>query len=169
MSFRQTWCYALCASFLMLVPVQGQIPKSILASRTNADATSPRDATAGASALAAGCANGICYHGGPVMLGAPTVYYIWYGNWAANGIPNGNHTVALGFDETVVSSSGLRVFNVIINGQTVLANFDIFQTAGFGTAIIQSFPVSVSGSQVVIQVTALTAARPPRVNIVAIQ
>ena len=44
-----------------------------------------------------------------------------------NGIPNGNHTVALGFDETVVSSSGLRVFNVIINGQTVLANFDIFR------------------------------------------
>src|ERR1700693_63787 len=25
--------------------------------------------------------NGIIYHGGPVMLGATHVYYIWYGNW----------------------------------------------------------------------------------------
>lgn len=25
--------------------------------------------------------NGISYHGGPLMLGTPTVYYIWYGNW----------------------------------------------------------------------------------------
>lgn len=28
--------------------------------------------------------NGIDYHGGPVMLGAPNVYYIWYGNWSGN-------------------------------------------------------------------------------------
>jgi len=29
-------------------------------------------------------ANGISYHGGPVMLGNVGVYYIWYGNWAGN-------------------------------------------------------------------------------------
>jgi len=29
-------------------------------------------------------ANGIDYHGGPVMGGTPNVYYIWYGNWAGN-------------------------------------------------------------------------------------
>src|SRR5947209_812697 len=28
--------------------------------------------------------NGISYHGGPVMLGAVPVYYIWYGNWSGN-------------------------------------------------------------------------------------
>jgi hypothetical protein len=28
--------------------------------------------------------NGINYHGGPLMLGATNVYYIWYGNWAGN-------------------------------------------------------------------------------------
>lgn len=28
--------------------------------------------------------NGILYHGGPLMLGAPNVYYIWYGNWSGN-------------------------------------------------------------------------------------
>jgi hypothetical protein len=29
-----------------------------------------------------GNVNGISYHGGPVMLGPTSVYYIWYGNWA---------------------------------------------------------------------------------------
>jgi hypothetical protein len=28
--------------------------------------------------------NGITYHGGPLMNGTPTVYFIWYGNWAGN-------------------------------------------------------------------------------------
>jgi len=28
--------------------------------------------------------NGINYHGGPVILGATNVYYIWYGNWSGN-------------------------------------------------------------------------------------
>ena len=28
--------------------------------------------------------NGIFYHGGPLMLGTPTIYYIWYGNWSSN-------------------------------------------------------------------------------------
>jgi hypothetical protein len=31
-----------------------------------------------------GTSNGIVYHGGPVMLGTTTVYYIWYGNWSGN-------------------------------------------------------------------------------------
>lgn len=29
-------------------------------------------------------ATGIGYQGGPVMLGTPDVYYIWYGNWSGN-------------------------------------------------------------------------------------
>jgi len=31
-----------------------------------------------------GTSNGIVYHGGPVMLGTTTVYYIWYGDWSGN-------------------------------------------------------------------------------------
>ena len=51
----------------------------------------PKDATGrgGGTALSlAGVANpdaiGIGYGGGPVMLGTPDVYYIWYGNWSGN-------------------------------------------------------------------------------------
>ncbi len=32
--------------------------------------------------------NGIVYHGGPVMLGAVKVYYIWYGDWATSSAPS---------------------------------------------------------------------------------
>ncbi len=28
--------------------------------------------------------NGISYHGGPLVLGTPNAYYIWYGNWSGN-------------------------------------------------------------------------------------
>jgi Phosphate-induced protein 1 conserved region len=28
--------------------------------------------------------NGINYHGGPLLIGGPNVYYIWYGNWSGN-------------------------------------------------------------------------------------
>ena len=28
--------------------------------------------------------NGIDYHGGPLMVSGPNVYYIWYGNWSGN-------------------------------------------------------------------------------------
>jgi hypothetical protein len=31
-----------------------------------------------------GGANGISYHGGPVMSNGVNVYYIWYGNWSGN-------------------------------------------------------------------------------------
>lgn len=28
--------------------------------------------------------NGISYHGGPLLLGTPNIYYIWYGSWTGN-------------------------------------------------------------------------------------
>jgi hypothetical protein len=32
--------------------------------------------------------NGISYHGGPVMLGTTSIYYIWYGNWTGSSAPS---------------------------------------------------------------------------------
>jgi hypothetical protein len=31
--------------------------------------------------------NAMLYHGGPVMLGTPNIYYIWYGSWTGNTAP----------------------------------------------------------------------------------
>jgi len=35
-------------------------------------------------AVKPGGSNGISYHGGPVLLGTPKAYYIWYGGWSGN-------------------------------------------------------------------------------------
>jgi Phosphate-induced protein 1 conserved region len=39
------------------------------------------EAKVGGAARPNQCPNGICYHGGPVLSGTPTIYVIWYGNW----------------------------------------------------------------------------------------
>jgi len=45
------------------------------------------------------------------------------------------------------------VFNVLINGQTVLANFDIVGQAGAGVALDKQFTVNVTNGQISIQLT----------------
>jgi len=68
-------------------------------------------------------------------------------------VPNGTHTVNLKFGEIYFSSPGQRVFNVLINGQTVLANFDIVGQAGAGVALDKQFTVNVTNGQISIQLT----------------
>lgn len=45
-------------------------------------------------------------------------------------VPNGSYLVKLKFAEIYFDTAGKRIFNVAINGQTVLANFDIFAESG---------------------------------------
>jgi hypothetical protein len=55
--------------------------------------------------------------------------------------------VRLHFAETYWSSAGSRVFNVSINGTTVLTNFDIFAAAGAkNKAVIEQFVESANSS-----------------------
>jgi Malectin domain/Glycosyl hydrolases family 18/Putative Ig domain len=69
-------------------------------------------------------------------------------------VPNGTYTVTLKFAEIYWTAPGQRVFNVIINGQTVLSNFDIVAQAGTGkTAVDRAFSVFVTGGQITIQFT----------------
>jgi hypothetical protein len=71
-------------------------------------------------------------------------------------VPNGSYTVTLKFAEPYFLSSGSRVFNVAINGSSVLSGFDIVTHAGGSfTAYDQSFPVTVTGGQILIQFTSV--------------
>jgi hypothetical protein len=78
----------------------------------------------------AGPGNGISNHGGPIMTGTKTAYYIWYGNWAGNtattiltdfansigGSPYFN------INTTYTNSSGGKVDNsVVYGGATTVA------------------------------------------------
>ncbi|HXB97722.1 MAG TPA: glycosyl hydrolase family 18 protein, partial [bacterium] len=45
-------------------------------------------------------------------------------------VPAGSYQVTLKFAETYFTAAGSRVFNVAVNGATVLTNFDVFAAAG---------------------------------------
>jgi len=71
--------------------------------------------------------------------------------------PAGSYTVTLKFAEIYWTSPGNRVFNVAINGTTVLSNFDITAAAGAAfKAVDESFPVTTNGGNITIQFTAVT-------------
>ncbi|ADV83929.1 malectin domain-containing carbohydrate-binding protein [Terriglobus saanensis] len=62
------------------------------------------------------------------------------------------HTIRLHFAETYFKVAGARTFNVTINGNTALTNFDIFAASGgINKAIVEEFtlPASDSGSYVI--------------------
>jgi poly(3-hydroxybutyrate) depolymerase len=81
-------------------------------------------------------------------------------------IPNrsGAQTVTLYFAETYLTAAGQRLFNVSINGATVLSSFDIYASAGGqNKAIGKTFNTTANSSgQVVIQLT--TGTENPKVN-----
>jgi len=57
-----------------------------------------------------------------------------------NLTPGGTYTVRLHFAEIAFTSAGARLFSVVINGSTVLSNFDIFATAGGANkALVEQF------------------------------
>jgi len=76
-------------------------------------------------------------------------------NYTVPGLaPNAQYTVLLHFAETYWTAAGQRVFNVAINGTTVLSNFDIYATAGANTALVEQFTANANSSgQIVIAYT----------------
>ncbi len=97
----------------------------------------------------------------------PTLYQtIRYGNSTYTvPVAAGTYNVTLKFAELTQFYSGGRVFNVSLNGNTVLSNFDIYANAGALTAIDKTFTVS-TGSQIVIQFSSVVGN--PIVNAIAI-
>jgi glucuronoarabinoxylan endo-1,4-beta-xylanase len=83
-----------------------------------------------------------------------------YGNftYAIPGLVSGRtYTVRLHFAEIYWTSSGQRTFNVSINGQQVLTNFDIYSIAGgVDKAIVKPFSATANSSgQITIQFTSV--------------
>ena len=73
-------------------------------------------------------------------------------------VPNGTYTVNLKFAEIYFTSSGQRVFNIVVNGQTKLASFDPFAAAGGANrAIDKSYSVTVTNGQLDIQLVAIVS------------
>jgi uncharacterized protein (DUF362 family) len=68
------------------------------------------------------------------------------------------YTVRLHFAELYQTATGKRVFNVVINGTTVLSNFDIYAVAGAAyKAVLREFTATASSSgQIVINFNTVT-------------
>jgi fibronectin type 3 domain-containing protein len=72
-----------------------------------------------------------------------------------------SHTVLLHFAETYFPAAGDRVFNVAINGTTVLSNFDIYATVGKNAALVEQFTATANSSgDIVIAFTTGAANQP---------
>ncbi|HVY39038.1 MAG TPA: malectin domain-containing carbohydrate-binding protein [Polyangia bacterium] len=72
--------------------------------------------------------------------------------------PSAAYTVRLHFAELFQTAAGKRVFNVLINGTTVLSQFDIFATAGAAfKAVVREFTTTANASgQIVVNFNTVT-------------
>gem|GEM_PF-4826084 len=83
-------------------------------------------------------------------------------------VPNGTYSVTLRFSENYVSQRGLRVFDVLIGGQPVLTNFDVFAAAGGKyRAYDRSFTVTVRDGRLLISFVARKSE--PSIKAIAVQ
>jgi hypothetical protein len=83
-------------------------------------------------------------------------------------VPAGSYNVTLKFAEIYFSSTGMRKFNVSINGQSVLSNFDIVAAAGGALrAIDRQF--SVSALNGVITIDFIPVVENPKISAIEIK
>ncbi|HPD18407.1 MAG TPA: glycosyl hydrolase family 8, partial [Candidatus Goldiibacteriota bacterium] len=68
-------------------------------------------------------------------------------------VPDGTYEVTLKFAETYWTSAGARVFDVLIEGTTVLDNLDIYSQVGANYAYDRTFVVTVTDGQLTITMT----------------
>ena len=79
--------------------------------------------------------------------------------WADRGayqfdVPNGNYKVDLSFAESLRDKKDQRLFDVLIEGQPVLQNFDAFVAGGYNKAFTLTFPAVVTDGQLTVEFVA---------------
>lgn len=80
-----------------------------------------------------------------------------FGNFSYSiPLTNGSYTVILHFAETYFTSNNSRKFNVAIEGQTVLSNYDIHAKVGANTATTEQFNVNLTDGTLNINFTTVT-------------
>jgi hypothetical protein len=131
--------------------------------RINAGGAAFTDTTGVAWSADSGFNGGGTYSAATAIAGTTAQALYQSERWSAAplqyqfAVTNGAYTVKLKFAEIYFTTAGQRVFNVLINGQTVLSNFDIFAQAGANTAIDKQFAVNVTNGSVVIQLISLVS------------
>ena len=100
---------------------------------------------------------------GPAALYQPEHTGVF--TYTVPGLNSGTtYGVRLHFAECYFSQPKQRVFNVLINGTTVLPNFDIVAAGGANTAVVKNFNATAVAGQIVIGFTAIANADQPKVD-----
>lgn len=90
-----------------------------------------------------------------------------WGEYRISNIPNGDYLVTLRFSEQQVHGPGLSVFDVAIEGQTVLEDYDVFAQVGLDYASDRRFAVEVLDGE--LNVTAGPVVGEPHLAAVAVE
>jgi hypothetical protein len=98
---------------------------------------------------AGGKTSGISYHGGPVMTGGVTMYYIWYGNWAGNTAT----TILTDFAQNIGSSPYFSINTTYYNG----SNTHVSNSVIFGGSTTVGYTQGTSLSDAAIQAVVSSA------------
>ncbi len=118
-------------------------------------------------------ANGITYHGGPLMLGTTNVYFVWYGNWGTDTAPtiltdlvrNAGNSPYYNINTTYSDASGHKVANALAHAGTVnvgatlgtsLSDAQIFSLVS-GAIGSHALPLDANGIYVVMTAPDVTA------------
>ena len=90
--------------------------------------------------------------------------------WTIPGLnPLGGYNVRLHFVELSSTAAGQRQFNVLINGEQVLTNFDIFaETGAINTAIVEEFYTTADENGIIEIQTTFGAANDPTIEAIEI-
>ena len=81
-------------------------------------------------------------------------------SYAISGLPPGNYHIVFNFAETYHNASGRRIFDVVVEGKTVIDNLDIFAAVGANTAHNLYSSVSVNDGTLNIQFTNASVDQP---------
>ncbi|MDZ7263196.1 MAG: malectin domain-containing carbohydrate-binding protein [candidate division KSB1 bacterium] len=82
-------------------------------------------------------------------------------------VPNGTYQIALHFAEIYFASNGKRIMDVMVEGVTVLDDFDIFAQSGPRTAIVKLVTASVKDGQLNIDFSA--SQDEPKISAIEVQ
>jgi hypothetical protein len=104
-----------------------------------------------------GAANGISYHGGPLILGTTNVYYIWYGNWAGNTA----QSLLTNLASFIGGSSYFNINTTYYNGSSVKVSNSVAYTASTTDNYSQGTSLSDSAIFTVVS-NAITSGRLPK-------
>jgi len=102
-------------------------------------------------------ANGIAYHGGPVILGTTNVYYVWYGGWSGNSA----NTILTSFAQSIGGSPYFNINTSYYNASNVHVSNSVHYAGFTNDNYSQGKSLSDAQIQTVVS-SAITSGRLPK-------